>query len=280
MSPLSTGNLSKVLQDAVQFVRQKAPADFKPELALVLGSGLSGLSKMVRSLAAFPYGQIPGFVSTKVSGHRGEFIAGEYYEKKVLVLSGRIHFYEGTSMAQATFPVRLVRSLGAKTIILTSAVGAINRKFRAGEVVIVKDHINFMGENPLRGEHDPSFGERFPDLTECYSKRLQALAWKLAKTNKIPVHSGNYFALSGPSYETPAEIRAFRKLGGDVVGMSLVPEAIVARQAGCEVLGLCYISNLAAGVSKSKLDHQEVLQMGQAAGKKLSKLIGEIVKKL
>lgn len=272
--------VTKVLSEAVEFVRAKSPKDFKPELALVLGSGLSDLANNVHRMAAIPYRDIPGFVSTNISGHKGELLVGELNGKKVLVFSGRVHFYEGYSMAQSTFPIRLAARLGTEMIMLTSAVGAINKKFCAGDIVVVKDHINLMGINPLRGAHNSSFGERFPDMSECYTTSLQKLALAVAKKNKIRAHSGNYFAVSGPSYETPAEIRAFRKLGGDVVGMSMIPESIVARQMKLKVLGLCYISNMAAGVSKQTLNHKEVLEVGALAAKKLSVLIEEIIKEL
>lgn len=273
-------NLIPILSESVQFLQKKFPQGFHPEIALILGSGLGDFVKDADALCKVSYGEIPGFVSSSVSGHKGELICGELNGKKLLLFSGRIHFYEGHSLQQTTLPIRCIAKLGIKKLLLTSAVGAVNKKFRAGDIVVVKDHINFMGTNPLLGPHEPSVGERFPDMTECYSKHLQKLALILAKKNKVRAHSGVYFGLTGPSYETPAEIRAFRKLGADVVGMSMVPEAMVARQMGLETLGLCYISNMAAGILNKTLHHSEVLEVGKQAAKKLSILIREIVKNI
>lgn len=266
------------LSESIQFLQKKFPQEFKPELALILGSGLGDFAKETQVLCKISYGEIPGFVSSTVSGHQGELLCAQFNGKKLLLFSGRSHLYEGHPLQQIIFPVRCIGKLGVKKLLLTSAVGALNKKFRQGDIVVVKDHINFMGTNPLIGPHEPSFGERFPDMTECYSTTLQKLALTLAKKNKVRAHSGVYFGLTGPSYETPAEIRAFRKLGADVVGMSMVPEAIAARQMGLETLGLCYISNMAAGILKKTLHHSEVLEVGRDAAKKLSVLIGEIVK--
>lgn len=253
---------------------------FKPEVALVLGSGLGGLTGDVRQFCTLRYSEIPGFASPTVPGHGGILVAGELAGKKAIVFSGRVHTYEGVSMEKMVIPVRLARLLGARAMILTSAVGAIGRKFRPGDIVLIEDHINFTGENPLRGAHDARFGERFPDMSECYSKRLRKLALDLAKKSRLAVRRGVYFGVSGPSYETPSEIRAFRKLGGDVVGMSVVPEAIAARQMGMEVLALCMVSNRAAGMSRNVLRHDEVLEVTGRTGQKLSGLLADIVRNL
>ncbi len=180
-------------------------------------------------------------------------------------------------MEQVVFPIRLLSSLGCKKLILTSAVGSMKSGFKPGDMVILKDHINFMGENPLRGPHDQASGERFPDMQACYSPRLQKLALSLAKKNKIRARLGVYFAVSGPSYETPAEIRAFRKLGGDVVGMSMVPEATAARQMGMEILVLCFVATPSAALAKSPLRHEDVLEAGKKKGKQISILISRIL---
>lgn len=269
-----------LIQEAVQFVRRKIPDDFKPAVALTLGSGLSNISKQVRIQTSISYSEIPGFVHATTSGHPGELVLGEWMGKSLAILSGRVHFYEGYSMSQITFPVRFLAAMGIETLILTAAVGGINRRLRPGDFIVVKDHVNLMGTNPLIGPHDPIFGERFPDLSECYLKDLQKLALQIARKNKIRADSGIYCAVSGPSYETPSEIRAFGKWGADVVGMSVVPESIAARQMGLKVLALCHVSNMASGISSSPLSHQEVLESGKKAEKDFSMLIGEIIKNL
>lgn len=266
------------LLKAYDFLEGKFGSGFKPEVAVVLGSGLDQAAGAIKNSVAVSYKDIPGFAQATVSGHRGLLMAGELCGKKAVILSGRIHFYEGRSMEQAIFPIRVASFLGAKKLILTAAVGSMNPSMKPGDLVIVEDHINFMGVNPLRGLHEPTFGERFPDLSRCYSGRLQTLASGIAKKNKIRAHVGVYFAVSGPAYETPAEIRAFRKLGGDVVGMSLVPEAVAAHQMGMEVLGIGYVANFSAGLSKSVLKHSEVLEAGKKSSQRISVLISETLK--
>ncbi len=272
--------LITAIEQSATLVKSRARLSAPPRLALILGSGLGALAEKVRVDAKIAYHDLPGFAAPSVSGHKGELLVGDLNGKKVLVFSGRMHFYEGHEPIRCTLPVRLAARLGAGVMVLTSAVGGINKSYRAGDSVLIKDHMNFMGVNPLRGPHDTQLGARFPDMTECYPADLRALAKKVAKKNKITLREGIYLALSGPSYETPAEIRAFRKWGGDVVGMSLVPEAIVARQAGLKTLGICYISNMAAGVSNKTLNHEEVLEMGLIAGKKLSVLLEDIVREI
>lgn len=271
---------AELLDEAIEFLKDRLPGNFKPKTCVTLGSGLGDLVSGAQVLTSIPYKEIPGFVIPNVEGHSGELIAAALDGTPVLFLAGRMHFYEGFSMAQVIFPVRLVARLGIKALILTSAVGSVRPKIKVGDLVVIQDHINFMGTNPLRGVHDSSFGERFPDMTECYSKRLSQLALTLAKKNGVAAQAGNYFAFSGPTYETPLEVKMAAQLGGDVVGMSVVPESIAAHQMGVEVLAISYASNYAAGISKTPLSHEEVLKTGKKTGKKLSLLIRKILPKV
>jgi purine-nucleoside phosphorylase len=214
-----------------------------------------------------------------VVGHQGQVIVGNLGGCPVIVLSGRIHFYEGYPLEKVTFPVRTLAALGVKAMLLTNAAGGINQSFRPGEFMLVEDHINFMGANPLRGM-SPSLGERFIDLSDAYDHELRGLLKQAAGKVGIQVHSGVYLAVSGPNYETPAEIRAFRQLGADAVGMSTVPEVIVARQCGMRVAALSCITNLAAGVTDHPITHQEVLLTASATGGQAAQLITEFLKHL
>ncbi|MFQ3675352.1 MAG: purine-nucleoside phosphorylase, partial [Endomicrobiia bacterium] len=203
-------------------------------------------------------------------------------EKKVVIMQGRIHFYEGYKLQEVTMPIRIMKFLGIKSLILTSAVGGIKGRLplKPMDIVLIKDHINNMGDNPLVGTHFEQFGARFPDMSEIYSKDLRDIAKKVAKNLNIKIYEGVYIASRGPSYETPAEIQAFKKLGADLAGMSVVPEAIVARQSGIKVLGISYISNLAAGISKTVLTHEEVLDNAKKVAKKFNELLKGIIKEL
>lgn len=268
---------AELLDEAFEFLKDRLPQNFIPRVTVTVGSGLGDLVSSAEVLTSIPYSEIPGFVLPNVEGHSGQLIAANIEKKPVLFLSGRMHFYEGFSMAQVTFPARLAARLGTRILLLTSAVGSVRPAIKVGSLVVIADHINFMGTNPLRGLHDASFGQRFPDMSGCYAPELVSLALKLAAKNKIAARKGHYFAFSGPSYETPLEIKMAARLGGDVVGMSVVPEAIVAHQMGVKVLALSYVANHAAGISKVKLSHQDVLKSGKAAGKKLSQLIHDIV---
>ncbi len=266
-----------LLWESQDFIRAKCGESFKPEWAVLLGSGLDNVVHEAKISASISYSEIPGFSAASVSGHQGRFIACELFGKKTVILSGRAHFYEGHSPESVIFPIRLVSFLGCKNIILTAATGGINSKLRPGDIVVVEDHLNFMGFNPLRGAHDSSFGERFPDMSSVYSESLRESALSLAKKSKISASSGIYTAVSGPSYETPAEIKAFGKLGGDVIGMSVVPEAIAARQMGMEILALAYVANMAAGISKKPLKHEEVLAEGKKAAQNVSAIIAGVL---
>jgi purine-nucleoside phosphorylase len=244
-------------QTAAARINKVSP--LRPALAIVLGSGFHHVLTEMRVDKKIPYAKIPRFPKPTVSGHAGELFFGHLGKTPVLVLSGRAHFYEGHPMERVTFAVRALAAFGIRDLLLTNAAGGINKKFRAGDFMVLTDHINFMGANPLRGEAVPGL-PRFVDLTEVYDKKLRELLFRAGKTAGLKLQRGVYLAVSGPSYETPAEIRAFAKLGADAVGMSTVPEAIAARQCGMNVAAVSCITNLAAGIGRNKLSHAEVLE--------------------
>ena len=262
--------------------RLKKVSPLRPKLAIVLGSGFHHVLAELRVEKKISYAKIPGFPKPTVSGHAGELYFGHLGQTPVLVLSGRAHFYEGHPMELVTFSVRALAAFGITDLLLTNAAGGINQKFRAGDFMVLTDHINSMGANPLRGPATEDL-PRFVDLTEAYDKKLSRLLFQAGKMAKLKLQRGVYLAVSGPSYETPAEIRAFAALGADAVGMSTVPEAIVARQCGLNVAAISCVTNLAAGISKIKLSHAEVLETaervkksGAALIKNLAELYGKI----
>ena len=252
----------------------------RPRIAVVLGSGLGALADRLADAVVIPYGQIPYFPRPSVAGHGGHLIAGRLAGAGVLILQGRVHCYEGHDLDAVTFPVRVLQCLGVRTLILTAATGGIRPDLRPGALVCLADHLNLIGLNPLRGPNDDRLGTRFPDMTEVYSARLRALALEEAERLGVSLTLGVYACLPGPSYETPAEIRMLRTLGADVVGMSTVPEAIVARHAGMDVLALALVSNAAAGVTGAPITHDEVIAAGRHATPLLAGLIERVVKRL
>jgi len=250
----------------IYFDRVGGAADFLarqlgeiPTVAIVLGSGLGAFAESLSDGTTIEYEAIPEWPASRVVGHAGKLVAGTSAGKRVIVLSGRVHFYEGHQLDVVTFATRVLGQLGVKTLLLTNAAGGINTKFAQGALMVIDDHINLLGTNPLIGPNEERFGLRFPDMSEVYSRRLRALADQAARAIDLPIEHGVYVGVSGPSYETPAEIRAFRVLGADAVGMSTVPEAIVARHMGMEVLGISCISNMAAGILPQPLTAEEVL---------------------
>jgi purine-nucleoside phosphorylase len=248
-----------------------------PTVAVVLGSGLGAFGDSLGNATVIPYEQIPHWPASKVIGHAGKLVAGTCRGRLVLALSGRAHFYEGHSLSTVTFAARVLGRLGIKTLIVTNAAGGINLKFGQGALMVMDDHINLMGANPLIGPNDDRFGRRFPDMSEVYSKRLRGLADEAGRQAGLKLEHGVYIAVTGPSYETPAEIRAFRTLGADAVGMSTVPEAIVARHMGIEVLGISCISNMAAGILPQALTEEEVIETtGRVRGDFIALLEGII----
>jgi purine-nucleoside phosphorylase len=252
--------------------RLRKVSSLRPKLAIVLGSGFHHVLTGLRVEAKIPYAKIPGFPKPTVSGHAGELFLGHLGQTPVLVLSGRAHFYEGHDMEGVTFATRTLAAFGIIDLLLTNAAGGINKKFRTGDFMVLTDHINLMGTNPLRGPPDKKL-PRFVDLTETYDKKLRELLFKAGKIAKLKLQRGVYLAVSGPSYETPAEIRAFATLGADAVGMSTVPEAIVARQCGMRVAAVSCITNLAAGIGREHLSHAEVLETAERVKQSGAQLI-------
>lgn len=256
--------------------RLKKISPLRPTLAIVLGSGFHHVLTELRVDKKISYGKIPGFPKPTVSGHAGELYFGHLGKTPLLILSGRAHFYEGHDMERVTFATRTLAAFGITDLLLTNAAGGLNKKFNAGNFMVLTDHINLMGTNPLRGAAVPGL-PRFVDLTETYDKKLCELLFKVGKIAKLKLQRGVYLAVSGPTYETPAEIRAFATLGADAVGMSTVPEAIVARQCGLRVAGISCITNLAAGISKEHLSHTEVLETAERVKNSGATLIKKFV---
>ena len=266
-------------QESADYLRARIGA-FTPEVAMVLGSGLGFLGDVVENAVAVPYGEIPHFKASTAPGHKGRLVFGTLEGRKVAVMQGRMHHYEGYSYEEVSYAVRVLRLLGCTTLIVTNAAGCVNTAWKAGELMLITDHIKMFSESPLRGENLPAFGERFPDVSHLYTLRLQELARQTAKEMGIPLREGVYFYCYGPQYETPAEVRAARILGGDAVGMSTAPEAIVAGHCGMEILGLTLLSNMAAGILDQPLTEKEVLDAAEAAREKFSGLVRACLKKL
>ena len=266
-------------QQSADYIREKL-GSFSPKVAMILGSGLGFLGDVVESPIAIPYGEIPNFKASTAPGHKGRLVFGTLEGQKVAVMQGRMHHYEGYSYEDVSYAVRVLRLLGCDTLIVTNAAGCVNTQWEAGDLMLITDQIKLFSESPLRGENLPAFGERFPDVSHLYTLRLQELARQTAKEMGIPLREGVYFYCYGPQYETPAEVRAARILGGDAVGMSTAPEAIVAGHCGMEILGLTLLSNMAAGILDQPLTEKEVLDAAEAAREKFSGLVRACLKKL
>jgi|SRR3954469_5163109 purine-nucleoside phosphorylase len=265
------------VEEAAALIRARAGV---PEVAIVLGSGLGAFAGTLQDAASLPYGDLPHWPASRVIGHEGRLVLGTLQGRRVAALAGRVHFYEGHDLRTVTFAARVMGRLGVKTLILTNAAGGINVQLTPGMLMIIDDHINLLGSNPLVGANDERFGPRFPDMSEVYSKRLRALALDVAAGQGVAAGHGVYVAVHGPSYETPAEIRAFRALGADAVGMSTVPEALVARHMGVEVLGISCITNAAAGVLPQPLNHDEVMEVASRVRGAFASLLEGIVARL
>lgn len=248
-----------------------------PEITIVLGSGLGPLADAVENPLVMPYEEIPGWPRSTAIGHAGKLVFGHLAGRSVAVMSGRAHLYEGHPIDQVVLGVRVLAQLGGRKVILTNAAGGINLSFHRGALVLISDHINLQGTNPLLGPNDDSLGPRFPDMTFAYSRRLRELAEEKLRHLGIPVHHGVYAALSGPTYETPAEIRYLRIIGADLVGMSTAPEAIALNHMGAEVLGISCVTNMAAGVTNEKIHHDEVLETGIQVREQFIRLIQAIL---
>lgn len=270
------------VSEAAAFLKSRI-GTLAPAIGVVLGSGLGAVADAVSSPTFIPYAEIPHFPQSTVVGHSGRIVAGLLGGTPVIVMQGRVHFYEGYTPHQVTFPMRVLGALGVRTVVLTNAAGGIAEGYRIGQLVALADHINLMGFNPLVGPNEPRFavaagaGQRFFDMTEAYSKPLRALAVTAAEAEGFALAEGVYLAVPGPSFETPAEIRAFRALGATLVGMSTVPETIVARHMGIQVLGISCVTNLAAGLGATPLSHEEVFEAGRQVQHRLARLFERLV---
>lgn len=250
---------------------------FIPEIAIILGSGLGKLADFIEGSIEISYEEIPNFPRTTVVGHEGKLIFGTLKNRKVVAMKGRFHYYEGNDMDAVVFPVRVFKRMGIENIIVTNAAGGVNTQFNPGDLMLITDHISFFCENPLRGENIDDLGPRFPDMSVIYDRKLRKIAFESARKLGIDLKEGIYSYCKGPSYEAPAEIKALRLMGADAVGMSTVPEAIVARHMGMRVLGISCITNMAAGVLDQPLDHAEVMETGRQVEQKFSGLVSDII---
>ncbi|HEX7065560.1 MAG TPA: purine-nucleoside phosphorylase [Bacillales bacterium] len=268
----------KSVQDAADVLHKKIAE--VPTVGLILGSGLGVLADEIEEPVAVSYQDIPGFPVSTVAGHKGQFVFGKLKGLPVAAMQGRFHFYEGYSIQEVTFPVRVMKELGVETLIVTNASGGVNKAFKPGDLMLIRDHINWLHANPLIGPNDEEIGVRFPDMSEAYSERLLDKARKAARSIDLSLQEGVYLATAGPSYETPAEIRMMRTMGADAVGMSTVPEVIAARHAGIEVLGISCVANAAAGILDVPLSHDEVIETTENIREDFLKLVKMILSEL
>ena len=268
----------KTIDNAVAFIRSRSKIE--PRVGVILGSGLGNVVDAIDVETAIPYSEIPGARASTVMGHQGRMILGRAGALPVVVMQGRVHFYEGYEMAEVLFLARVIGRLGIRQLVVTNAAGGINTSFKPGDLMLISDHINFMGINPLRGSNVEELGVRFPDMSDAYAEDLRQFAREVAKEIGVLVQEGVYLGLSGPTYETPAEIRAFRTMGADAVGMSTVPEAIAMSHMNIPVLGFSCITNMAAGILKQKLGHEEVMETTARVEKDFTKLILGVLNRL
>ncbi|CAN7706844.1 purine-nucleoside phosphorylase [Paenibacillus sp. LjRoot56] len=275
---MSGTSMIQEIQEAAAFIKKET--NMTPQIGLILGSGLGVLADLIEEPIVIDYSRIPHFPVSTVEGHAGELVVGSIKGKQVLMMKGRFHAYEGYGAETVSFPVRVMKELGVQTLIVTNAAGGINESYQVGDLMVISDHLNMTFRNPLIGPNDSGLGVRFPDMSEAYSKRLRKLAHDVAATQDFKLQEGVYVGLLGPNYETPAEIRMFRTLGGDSVGMSTVPEVIVARHAGIEVLGFSCISNMASGILDQPLSHAEVMETTEKVKPKFLKLVLGIIEAL
>lgn len=269
--------MSKI-ERAKTFIEEKISS--KPKVGLILGSGLGGLADEINDPVKIKYEMIPGFPVSTVEGHAGQLVVGELKGLTVLAMQGRFHYYEGYPLVEVTFPVRVMKALGIETLVVTNAAGGVNQSFTPGDLMLINDHINNVGANPLIGPNDSKLGVRFPDMSTAYTPSLQELVREVAKDLNITLKEGVYVWNSGPSYETPAEVRMLEKVGGDAVGMSTVPEVIVARHAGMNVIGISCITNMAAGILDQPLSHEEVIGTTEKAKEDFLNLVKGVVERL
>lgn len=271
MSTLNQG----IIEEAASFISGKGGVE--PEVGLILGSGLGVLADLLENAVSIPYTEIPHFPVSTVEGHEGELLLGNIKGRPVVLMKGRFHMYEGYGPELTAFPVRVMKQLGVKSLLVTNAAGGINTDFEPGDLMLITDHLNMTGRNPLIGPNDSALGVRFPDMSQAYSRRLRKLALDTAESQGITLQQGVYAGLLGPTYETPAEIVMLRTLGADAVGMSTVSEVIVARHAGLEVLGISCISNMAAGILDQPLSHDEVMETAEKVREKFLGLVMAVI---
>lgn len=276
---MTAAEYTRQVQEAAAYVRS-ALGGRRPEIAITLGSGLGDLAERLDAPLTIPYKEIPHFPVSTVSGHKGQFVCGNLGGKEVLCMQGRFHYYEGYDLKQVTMPVRVMKLLGIDSLLVTNAAGGINTGFHAGTLMLIEDHLNLTGENPLIGENLDAFGDRFFDMTVAYDKEYRTLAKATAEELNIPLATGVYAWLTGPNFETPAEIRYLRTIGADAVGMSTVPEVLVARHSGIRVLGISCITNLAAGMTDNTLSHEEVKETADRVQNEFIRLVTGIVSRM
>ena len=268
----------KKIREAVEVIQSRS--SLTPKLGIILGSGLGTLADKAENTVTIPYTDIPHFHGTSVEGHAGRMVLGKIHNIPTVFLQGRFHFYEGYPMEDVVFPTRAVCALGIQTLLLTNAAGGVNPKFHTGDLMVIEDHLNLMGDNPLKGPHLADLGPRFPDLSEAYSKNHVETILKAGKELGLSIHRGVYAGLLGPTYETPAEVRMLRTLGADAVGMSTVPESIAANHLGVRVAGISCITNLAAGLASQKLTHNEVIEISREGAVTLTRLLEQVIPQL
>ncbi|RKX51580.1 MAG: purine-nucleoside phosphorylase [Thermotoga sp.] len=272
-------NYVERVERSVDYIESKLKK--KPKIVIVLGSGLGKIADLLEDRIIIPYSNIPGFPISTAPGHKGELVVGDLHGKTVVAMSGRFHYYEGYSMKDVTFPIRVFQLLGVEYLFITNAAGALNPEFKIGRPMVIKDHINFMGTNPLIGPNVDKWGPRFPDMSVPYDPNLITLARTVSRDLGIKIHEGVYIAISGPCFETPAEMRMLRHLGADAVGMSTVPEVIVAKHGGMKVFGLSAITDMAVPEAvKKPLTAEEVLEVAEKTGEKMGAIIVEMVKRM
>ncbi|MBW4828792.1 MAG: purine-nucleoside phosphorylase [Clostridiaceae bacterium] len=271
-------NLLEKINESADYILSKV--EFKPSIGIILGSGLGDLAEKIENSEVIKYDNIPNFPISTVEGHKGRLILGELENKKVIAMQGRFHFYEGYTLEDVTFPIRVMKAMGIEIIIVTNAAGGVNKDYKAGDLMLITDHINFTGRNPLMGKNIDDLGPRFLDMTSSYDKLLMEIAKNSATSIDVDLKEGVYMWFTGPTYETPSEVRLARTLGADAVGMSTVPEVIVARHGGMKVLGISCITNMAAGILDKPLNHEEVVETSEKVKGTFEKLIRKIIKNI
>lgn len=272
--------MKEKIRESVEAIIRLRQINFKPEIGIILGTGLGMLAKDVKPVTIIPYEAIPNFPKPTVESHSGRLIIGNLSGKRVVVMQGRFHYYEGYTMQEITHPVRVMKELGIKILIVSNACGGLNPQFQTGDIMVITDHINLLGDNPLRGVTDSDLGPRFPDMYNCYDRELVALTERVALDLKLPIRKGVYLATIGPNLETAAEYRFFRFIGADAVGMSTVPEVIVARQIGVKVLGLSVVTDMGLPDAMRPVNLAEILSIANQAEPKLTALVSEVVKRI